>query len=778
MVTKEEIGDMTKHTYALLAMLVVLVLLYRAYKAYVEHEKIGRTESWLLTVGALATMSYAVSLITNQYNVMVLGECIYYALVDWLCFIVLLYVVEYTHLFKEKHTNRNALLKWVLIVLFIIDSISMLLNAKFGHAVEYTCININGDLYFKYNRLFPFLIHTLICYATFGIVVFILVKEVIKSPYIYKAKYSLILVDLTVIVVANAMVMKFDRPIDYSVFLYAFAALLADHFTFTFIPKYLEYYMQSLTQDKQHDMIVMFDNEEKSIYLNASAKHILGVEKINREDFEKIWKKSDEDRQEVILVKDGKIKFFIKEEADILDKNGKYMGCYYVMNDVTKEKELQERYRHLASYDSLTNIYNRQFFFEEAERFMKRNPQRQYIIICSDIRQFKAINDIFGVKTGDRILRTIADEMVQSDDGDRVYGRVGGDSFAICLPEKNLDSAGYLIKSGSVLHVKNVHYPIVNHIGIYRVDDINMSVSTMCDRAMLAVNSIKEDMQQEIAYFTDSMLERLLQEQETVKDLLPAFSEKQFVIYLQPQINHRNKTIAGAETLVRWKHPEKGMISPGFFIPLMEKNGLISKLDQCLWRMACELLKKWENQGKDMSLSVNISPKDFYYLDLYNELMSLVREFDIKPSKLKLEITESAIIQDVPKQIELIKRLQEQGFIVEMDDFGSGYSSLNTLKDIPVDVLKMDMKFMEKSDNEQRSANILQMVIAMADKLGMSVIAEGVETKERADFLGTIGCDLIQGYYYSEPLTVEEFEKILDEYPYEALNKNISGGLI
>ena len=762
---------MTKHTYALLVMLVFLILIYRAHKVRKEQYEIGKAESWLLTAGALAAMSYMISLATNQYNVMVFGECAYYACIDWICFTTYLYVMEYTKPHSEKHIKRNNMLKWLFAVLFIIDSISMLLNIKFGHAVEFISININGDLYFRYNRLFPFFVHKLICYVSFCFSMLILIKNIIHSPYIYKAKYTLIFVDLTFIVVANAWVMKYNRPVDYSVFMYAAAAFLVDYFTFKYIPRYLERYMQSLTQDKQHDMVVMFDNKEKSIYLNASAKNILGVDKISRENFVKIWQKSEEEKYGVTLEKDGKTKYFIKEESDIFDKSGKYMGCYYVMNDVTKEKELQKRYRHLASHDSLTNIYNRQFFFEEAHRFMKRNPQRQYIIICSDIRQFKAINDIFGVETGDRILRTIADEMVQSDDGDRVYGRIGGDSFAICLPEKNLESAGYLIKSGSVLHVKNVHYPIVNHIGIYRVNDIDLPVSTMCDRAMLAVNSIKEDMQQEIAYFTDSMLDRLLQEQETVKDLLPALSEKQFVIYLQPQINHKNRTIAGAEILVRWKHPEKGMISPDYFVPLMEKNGLISRLDQCLWRMACELLKKWESQGKDMSLSVNISPKDFYYLDLYKELMSLVKEFDINPSKLKLEITESSIIQDVPKLVALIRRLQEQGFIVEMDDFGSGYSSLNTLKDIPVDVLKMDMKFMEKSDNEQRSADILQMVIAMADKLGMSVIAEGVETKERADFLESIGCDLIQGYYYSEPLSVEEFEKIMDEYPYEALSK-------
>lgn len=171
-------------------------------------------------------------------------------------------------------------------------------------------------------------------------------------------------------------------------------------------------------------------------------------------------------------------------------------------------------------------------------------------------------------------------------------------------------------------------------------------------------------------------------------------------------------------------------------------------------------------RGKKISLSVNISPKDFYYLDLYREFMGLVKEYDISPAGLKLEITESAVIMDVPKQAALIEKLQAEGFVVEMDDFGSGYSSLNTLKDIPVDILKLDMKFMEKSKNTKRSADIVQMVVAMADKLGMPVIAEGVETKEQADFLGRIGCDIIQGYYYAKPMSMEEFEQLLNKYPY------------
>ena len=356
-------------------------------------------------------------------------------------------------------------------------------------------------------------------------------------------------------------------------------------------------------------------------------------------------------------------------------------------------------------------------------------------------------------------LKKIAKKMIMSDDNNRVYGRIGSDNFALCMPKKNFDVDEYLIKSANTLKIENSNYMIVNHIGVYEVEDINMPVASMCDRAMLAINTIKDDMQREVAFFDKNLRDKILSEQEILKNIIPAFENMQFNIYLQPQFSHSTGKILGVETLVRWIHPDKGMIPPNIFIPMMEKSGLISRLDRYVWRLACAMLKKWKKQGIDIPVSVNISPKDFYYIDIYDEFMSLIKEYDIEPGQIKLEITESAVMQDVNNQIKLIKRLQSEGFIVLMDDFGSGYSSLNTLKDIPVDILKMDMKFLEKSENVQRSRDIMQVIVEMSNKLGMPVIAEGVETKEQADFLLNIGCDIIQGYYYAKPMPVSEFEE-------------------
>ncbi|MBE5877461.1 MAG: GGDEF domain-containing protein [Lachnospiraceae bacterium] len=532
-------------------------------------------------------------------------------------------------------------------------------------------------------------------------------------------------------------------------------------------------YYGLMAVDRLDAMILMFDENDAFWYMNESARKIFHTEMMTRMEFWETWTRDEEeDEDTLILCRGNVIRYFKCDEQELRSKKGRLRGYMYILHEFTQERELQEKYRHSATHDSLTDLYNRDWFIEKAEEFMKQNPNEVYYIICSDIKQFKAFNEVFGVEAGDRLLKMIAEELRRNDDHNRVYGRVGDDSFAMCIPKKNFSDVAYLVKSSSVLRARSYNFPIANHIGIYEVTDLNLSVSAMMDRATLAIASIKGDIQQEIARYDDSMRKELLQEQEILTDLQTAFNEKEFVIYLQPQISHETKAIVGAETLVRWQHPKKGLIPPYLFIPVMENNGLISKLDMYVWEMACAQIRKWTDEGRnDISLSVNISPKDFYYLDLYKVIMDLVTKYDISPSRLRLEITESAFAIDLKKQVELVEKLQDAGFIVEMDDFGSAYSTLNTLKDIPVDVLKMDMKFMAKATDADRSANIIQMIVGMADKLRMDVIAEGVETKEQADFLGSVGCDIIQGYYYAKPMPVEEFEEMLKTYEYKDMTE-------
>ena len=757
---------MSKMMYAVLSCMGVLVLIICDIQCIKRRTELGRRVAELLSIGALSVAGYTIIFLSSDYKWMSAGNCIFFAGMDWLCYAMFLYTIEYTKYKGKALFDLKPWMKLVTVIILTIDSVSMLCNIVLEHAMKFQVIYYRKERYLRFIPQPLFYLHLILCYIPFAVSFCIFLYKVYTAPHIYKRKFGFVILTLAGVMAANAMFLIMKPPVDISIYTYAAAAVLLAYFTFYYVPRQLEQIMQRLGQNKQKDLLIMFDEEDNCIYMNRSMFLFLKGCKVDREAFENAWDYENPGRRTAIQIDNNIRKIYAKEYEKLLDDKGRYMGCFYIMHDITKEREQREKYRYMATHDSLTGLYNRLCFFEEAELFMKNNPQEQYYIICSDIRQFKVINDIFGPEAGDRILRTIADSIRDADDHNRVYGRISGDSFAICMPACNFSEDSYFMRSGSTLRIKGINYPIVNHMGIYEVDDLSLPVSSMCDRAMLAISSMKNNVQQQIIYYDEHMRKEILQEQEILKDLTPAFEEKQFTIYIQPQFNHRTGEIAGGETLVRWKHPKKGLLKPQVFTSMMEDKGLISKLDRYVWRMACEFLKKLENQGKKISLSVNISPKDFYYLDLYREFMGLVKEYDISPAGLKLEITESAVIMDVPKQAALIEKLQAEGFVVEMDDFGSGYSSLNTLKDIPVDILKLDMKFMEKSKNTKRSADIVQMVVAMADKLGMPVIAEGVETKEQADFLGRIGCDIIQGYYYAKPMSMEEFEQLLNKYPY------------
>lgn len=765
---------MSKPIFAGLSIAMLVVLLICAYRCRKGKGCLGESISAFLVSGAVSLVCYSIVFLTEDYKYLALGYSLFTLSMDWICFTMLRYAIEYTRHKGKKIISINRCLPYITIAVLVIDSISMFCNIFFEHAVEYYVVYYHGERYFRCMQKPAYVVHLMLCYIMVSMVLFLFVKKIIMASRIYKRKYCMVLAILIMLVVADGCTLITKPVVNITVFFYAIAALLIDYFTFFHIPRYLERYMQILAQDKQQDMIIMFDNEDNCIYRNGNAALFLNNQgRISKENYEKALKYTDDSQEILILEKNGTKRYFTREYEALTDEQGKYMGCFYVMHDITKEKELQEKYRYLATHDALTGLYNRTFFFEKAEEFMKRNPDEKYLIVCSDIRQFNAINDIFGMETGDMVLKVIADQLKMDDDHNRIYGRIAGDSFALCIPKKKFEEMMPLFEQGNTMHIKNVNYPIMNHMGIYEVKDLSISVAAMCDRALLAIDSIKNDMQKGVAYYNNEVREKLLKEKEIIRDLLPAFEKEEFTVYLQPQISHSTGAIVGAEILVRWVHPEKGIITPNVFIPLIENNGLISKLDQYIWRKACEVLKRYEEKGRKISLSVNISVKDFYYLDLYKEFMGLVREFGIEPSRLKLEITESAVMLDVPKQVALIRKLQAEGFLIEMDDFGSGYSSLNTLKDIPVDILKLDLNFMGKAEDSERSANILQMVVGMAQKLHMPVIAEGVETKEQADFLGSIGCDIVQGYFYAKPMPLEEFDELLEKYPYQELLERV-----
>jgi EAL domain-containing protein (putative c-di-GMP-specific phosphodiesterase class I) len=283
----------------------------------------------------------------------------------------------------------------------------------------------------------------------------------------------------------------------------------------------------------------------------------------------------------------------------------------------------------------------------------------------------------------------------------------------------------------------------------------------MSDRANIALGTVKSNRFVRIAIFDESMYKDIIQECELSTELSRAIENQELIIYLQPQIDVGGK-ILGAEVLVRWNHPDRGILNPGDFLPIFEKNYRIVDIDKYVWELACKLIKKWNSEGRHrIYLSINISPRDFECIDVYETLVELVEKYEIDPEQLRVEITETTIMRNPERQIELIGKLRLAKFYVEMDDFGSGYSSLGMLKDIHLDAIKLDMRFLSKGVNDERGRKVLQMTIRLIKELNMTAIAEGVETQEEVDYLTQIGCDVFQGFHFSRPLKVKKFE---DEY--------------
>lgn len=414
--------------------------------------------------------------------------------------------------------------------------------------------------------------------------------------------------------------------------------------------------------------------------------------------------------------------------------------------------------------DRLTGVYNKATFYEKVHELLLENTDDLYDLICIDIERFKVINDLFGVLEGDKLLCFIAEKfgnLSLAQEG--IFGRLDGDHFAICTPRKDNYEECLVEEAEKIIATYPLEIKIFLCFGVYIIDDHNQPVNIMCDRANLAADSIKGNYSKRCAYYQDRYRASILKEQEILDDMQAAFGENQFEVFLQPKCNLLDGSITGFEALARWNHPKKGYVSPNEFIPIFEHNGCIQRLDFYIWDRTCEIIRNWIDDGKEpLPVSVNVSRVDFYNPQLCQLIVGLTKMHSIEPSLLELEITETAYT-DNPKQLcDVIIQLQEHGFTILMDDFGSGYSSLNMLKDIPVDVLKIDLNFLAGEGSTGRGANILSSVIRMAKRLKLPVIAEGVENKEQADFLRSIGCQSAQGYYFYEPMNIDSIAKLYD----------------
>lgn len=380
-------------------------------------------------------------------------------------------------------------------------------------------------------------------------------------------------------------------------------------------------------------------------------------------------------------------------------------------------------------YDRLSGLSSRSSFDESARRMISEHPEIRFAVIIFDLDRFKVYNDLFGSAEGDRLLADIG-AMFRGLPGEyAVHARLQADHFASCIPCEPQRIEEHIGRIREWLKNRGKAFNFVPRFGIYEVEDGVLDPTLMIDRAMLALRSIKGS-PSSAAFYNESMRERLLSEQELLGSLENALRGDEFVIYMQPQYNHITGQLTGAEALVRWRRPDGTIVYPGAFIPVLEKNSLISKVDERVAEQACRLMAQWARAGLlHVPVSINLSRVDLYNSRLCEQLTELTDKYGIARSQLHLEITESAFMDDTDQLVGVLSDLRGHGFAIEMDDFGSGYSSLNTLSEVPVDMLKIDMKFIASAISNGRSAIIIDHIIKMAHAIDLPVIVEGVETK-------------------------------------------------
>ncbi len=415
--------------------------------------------------------------------------------------------------------------------------------------------------------------------------------------------------------------------------------------------------------------------------------------------------------------------------------------------------------------DPLTGLYNRDFFYRYAMQMDAHHRDVPADALMLNINHFHTINDRYGKQAGDLVLRHIGEKALEIlEENGGIACRTGADTFLLYCPHReDYDRLLERISepdAGAGEFGGRVHL----RMGVYSQVDKSLDIERRFDRAKLAADTVRGSFTRSVGIYDDSLREKELLAEQLVEDFPAALEEKQFMVYYQPKFNVRGAepVLASAEALVRWKHPRLGLVNPGIFIPLFEDNGLIRQLDQYVWRQAAERIRSWkERYGISLPVSVNVSRVDLYDPRMKDVLLEIVRENRLDYGELLLEITESAYTEDAKQIIEKVKDLREIGFRIEMDDFGSGYSSLNMLTTLSMDALKLDMQFVRNAFGERKDTQLLEVLLQMTRAFRLTSIAEGVETEEQVHALREMGCDVLQGYYFSRPLPAEEFEAFL-----------------
>lgn len=749
--------------YSLMIIIEIVLLGICAVKSINKKGKLAKIVLYYEAVAFAAGVFFWIYTYIPGINITTFCKGVIFACHDWLVILLMYYTQYYTGLFKDVWAVKITMMLYS-----AIDSFVMIANT-WTHNVFTISEITKGEIVVDYVKTsFFYQAHFIYNYVVIIVILISFIFMIAKSSRFYSFRYEVIFIALFSGFVLDLATVSSQSIYDLSTPIYGFMSMIIYYLTLSYVPNELIENTLSLIIKDMNSGIVCFDIHGRCIYCNDILRELYGIGH-DYEEMEKEYRKwiqsieenrKDSMKMETSIYQNGEKKYYEIVYKRTYDDKQNQVCDYFIFNDRTEDVVSLEHEKYRASHDTLTGLLNKEQFYIETAKLIKENRDVKYCLVCSNIKDFKFVNELFGIEKGNEILKKQAEYMKNFIGEDSLAARLHADRFAMCMPRIRFDED--LINeaiTGIQEAFKNSSFHMHIFVGVYDIHDVEERVSIMCDKANLASETIKNEYKSSVAYYTEHLLEKSIEERKIIGEFDRALDNEEFVMFLQPQVDVSGKPF-GSEALVRWQHPDKGLLAPGVFIDVLEKTGFVYRLDRYMWDKAVKQLAEWKKRGiNDYHISVNISTKDFYLIDVYETFVGLVEKYDIDPKLLKLEITETALMSDFNKNMVIIKRLQKYGFDIEIDDFGSGYSSLNMLKDISADVLKIDMGFLRASENEVKGQDILESIIGLANKLGMRVITEGVEKKTQVDMLYDMGCKMFQGYYFSKPIPVDEFEK-------------------
>lgn len=743
-----------------LVLIFATILFYYIGGIYKSHgEPSRRGLRILLFLSAGYALSFMIGTFSPWYPFSVFGFTVYHCFTIWINFIYLLFSLQYAR-FKEVPKR----LKDILFVVCVIDNIAVIASVRTNIIFSVKKMSLFGEYIYRWSQGDYYMWHYNV--AAIFIIAFVgtLIYKFFRDPILYKAQYVIVFITIIFCEVTNNFFIRIDAGIDFTSIKYGLMAVILVYLTRDFISSYLKNGIISRSFEKSKIAMLLFDQHDRCVDFNSYAKTLFDDIQMSytNDSFCKKYLNGNPDSyvdKKLFFNVDEEERIYRLEYSKILDDAKRYLGSYFFFHDITQSEQENAKKLMDVSRDALTGIYNEAGFYIGAKDRI-RNSSEKYNLVAINISDFKLVNDVLGRRTGDEVLKVLADTLRENTPSKTICARIVADHFALLVKSDfRINDLEKIVNDKLKQDFSSLS--IICYFAVHGISDTNESIEFIYEEAGIALGAIKNGGSEHIVYYKDEMKEKTLSDNKLLADMDKGIKNEEFQLYFQPQIDSYTENVIGAEALIRWNHPERGFLTPFHFIGLFEEYGLLYELDKYVWESACKTIKKLHNLGFPLAISVNISANDIFVGDLYKYFVDLVEKYDIDAKYLRLEITETAVMLDINKLKNLVIDLQKVGFTIEMDDFGSGYSSLNTLKDIPVDIIKTDMLFMSKTENEERNYGIFRSIVNLADALKTPLLAEGVETAEQVKLLKGLGCHNIQGYYYAKPMPYDELVEFI-----------------